>query len=90
MLAQVYAGQAHQQEGGGGQRGDGEADGHLAQDGGPAHVGTQDTEALGGLGQDGQHAVVEGVGVKQQGGGHTDDTHDNREELAQGVGDDGY
>ena len=69
VLAEVHAGQAHQQEGRGGQRGDGEADGHLTQDSGAADIYTGDAEALGGLSQHGEYAVVEGVGIKEQGGG---------------------
>ena len=65
VLAEVHAGQAHQQEGRGGQRGDGEADGHLTQDSGAADIYTGDAEALGGLSQHGEYAVVEGVGIKE-------------------------
>ena len=73
MLAKVHPGQAHQQEGGGGQRGDGEAGGHLTQDSGAAHGQGGDAKALGGFSQHGQHAVIEGVRVKEQGGGHSND-----------------
>lgn len=66
VLAEVHAGQAHQQEGRGGQRGDGEADGHLTQDSGAADIYTGDAEALGGLSQHGEYAVVEGVGTKSR------------------------
>ena len=56
----------------------GEADGHLTQDSGAADIYTGDAEALGGLSQHGEYAVVEGVGIKEQGGGHTDDADDER------------
>ena len=89
MLAQIHTGQTHQQEGGGGQGGDGEAGGHLAQDSGLTHVDPGHAEALGGLGQHGEHAVVEGIRVKEQRGGHGDHAHNDGEEPAQSGGDNG-